>query len=94
MRRLEKKKEIKDYEIAGMCGTLNVMRPAIEIQVKLQYLQVPIWKICVWSSKVVRDLGQVAMLSLANPAEQFSYLHGTMKDICEGKYKSVKLVPG
>jgi hypothetical protein len=99
--RENKYNEIKEYEIAGedfvidMCGTLDVMRPAIEMLVKLQDLQVPIWKICVWSSKVVRELGQVATLSLDNPAaEQFSYLHGNMKDIRKGKYKGVKLVPG
>ena len=98
--RENKYNEIKEYEIAGkdcvidMCGTLDVMRPAIEMLVKLQYLQVPIWKICVWSSKVIRELSQVATLSLTNPAEQFGYLHGSMNEISKGKYKGVKLVPG
>ena len=57
--RENKYNEIKEYEIAGedfvidMCGKLDVMRPAIEMLIKLQDLQVPIWKICVWSPKVV-----------------------------------------
>ena len=98
--RESKYSEIKEYEIAGedfvidMCGTLDVMRPAIEMLVKLQDLQVPVWKICVWSSKVLHQLGQVATLSLANPTKQFSNLHGTMKEIHKGKYKGVKLVTG
>lgn len=98
--RENKYNEIKEYEIAGedfvidMCGTLDVMRPATEMLVKLQDLQVPIWKICIWSSKVALELGQVATLSLSSPTEQFSYLHGTMKEIHRGYYKGVKLVPG
>ena len=60
--RENKYNEIKEYDMAGedfvivMCGTLDVIRPAIEILIKLQDLQCPLWKICVWSSKVVCEL--------------------------------------
>ena len=98
--RENKYNQVKEYEIAGkdfvidMCGTLDVMRPVIEMLVRLQDLQVPIWKICVWSPKVISELSNVAALSLTKPAKQFGHLDGCMEDIRKGKYKGVKLVPG
>jgi hypothetical protein len=98
--RENKYNQVKEYEIAGkdfvidICGTLDIMRPAIEMLVRLQDLQVPIWKICVWSPKVISELSNVAALSLTKPNKQFGHLDGCMEDIRKEKYKGVKLVPG
>jgi hypothetical protein len=53
--RKNKYNQFKEYEIAGkdfvidMCGMLDIMRPTIEMLVRSQDLQLPIWKICVVS---------------------------------------------
>jgi hypothetical protein len=92
--------EVKEYEIAGkdfvtdMCGTLDVMKPVIEMLVRLQDLQVPIWKICVWSPKVISTLNAVKGLSLSKPPKHYGYLGNNMDGIQKGKYKGIKLVPG
>ena len=54
--------EVTEYEIAGedfiidLCGAIDILSPYMTLLVNLQGLQVPIWKVGVWETKLMKEV--------------------------------------
>ena len=92
--------EVKEWEICGqdliadLCGSVDVLTPAITYLVHLQNLQVPIWKAIVWYSKVEFYLEKLSNLSIDHPLESCINLKSNIEDIKKFSFHGEKLVDG
>ena len=94
--------ELKEWEICGqnliniadLCGSVDVLTPAITYLVHLQNLQVPIWKAVVWYSKVEFYLEKLSNLSIDHPHESCIHLKSNIEDIKKFSFHGEKLVDG
>lgn len=92
--------EVRQWEICGqdfiadVCGSVDVLTPAITYLVGLQNLQVPIWKAVVWYPKVEAHLKKLGDLSIDCPPESCVHLNANIADIKEFKFHDQELVDG
>ncbi len=56
-----------NFPVWDLCGCVDVIMTMITYLVDLQGVQVPIWKLVVWFSKVNTDIKNLGKLSIDNP---------------------------
>lgn len=82
------------YFIADLCGSVDVLTPAVTYLVGLQNLQVPIWKAEVWYPKVEAYLKKLSVLSVDCPPVSCVHLNANIADIKRFKFHCQDLVDG
>ena len=92
--------QIKEYEIAGedfiidLCGAIDFLRPIIRLLVDLQSLQAPIWKVCIWCPKVLKEIEMMENFTLNDIPTSMDKLSSNVEDMRRGLFKETKLVEG
>eukprot|EP00794_Sanderia_malayensis_P013290 gene13289-biopygen10600 len=93
--------ELKEYEIAGidfvtdLCAVVDVMKPVIDLMVKVQSLHCPCWKICSWFPEVERILQTFTSSDILQPSIHMKTLKENIGGILEREmFKGQKLVCG
>ena len=92
--------QIKEYEIAGedfiidLCGAIDILRPFMTLLVDLQSLQAPIWKVCIWYPKVLKEIEVMENFTLQDIPTSMDKLSSNVEDVRRGLFKETKLVEG
>ena len=92
--------EVTEYEIAGedfiidLCGAIDILYPFITLLVDLQGLQAPIWKVCVWETKLMKEVEAMETFTLSNLPNSMEKLSSNVNDVRKGLFKQTKLVQG
>ena len=92
--------EVQQWKICGqdfivyLCGSINVLTPAMTYLVELQNLQAPIWKAVVWYPKVEAYLKKLGDLSIDSPPQSCLHPNANIADIKKFKFHEQELVDG
>ena len=62
--------------------------------VDLQGLQVPIWKVCAWETKLMKEVEAMEKFTLLNLPSSMEKLSSNVSDMRKGLFKQTKLVQG
>ena len=77
-----------------LCGAIDILSPFMTLLVDLQGLQAPIWKVCVWETKLTKEVEAMEKFTLSNLASSMEKLSSNVSDVRKSLFKQTKLVQG